>query len=289
MLAALLLVIGCGVRAQPADDPVEKGVAELLSSIDPAKQRRTPIRLFDDLFFVGIDWVSAYLLSTRDGLVLVDSLYGEYVDHLVGGVAKLGFEITDVRYILVTHAHFDHSGGAKRLQELSGARVGMTEQDWILHEESVRAGRRFAEPLARDLVLRDGERLQVGDTTIEIFVTPGHTPGVLSLRFPVHDGEKTHIAFTFGGVGLNFEGVERTEMYLASVDRLRALEGIEVNVTNHPSMGRIFERATLLVEREPGAPHPFVDANGFRDWLADLRLAAETKLVEERARRRTNP
>ncbi len=275
-------------RPGPAPSPVPPELASLVPDWgalnDPKAQRREPFKIFDNLYYVGIGWVSAYVLTTSDGLIVIDSLYGAFAGDVVAGVRRLGFDPKRIRYVLVTHAHLDHAGGAKAIQDLSGARVGMTEADWELAERAPRTGPYgFALP-RRDLVLRDGDTVKLGDTTVQAFVTPGHTPGVLSLRFTVRDGDRTHTAFTFGGVGLNFSGVERTEMYLASVRRVMGMTGLEVNVPNHPDSGEVFERAQRLKERKPGSPHPFVAPEDFQAWLKQLEAAAEKKLAEEKAK-----
>lgn len=135
----------------------------------------------------------------------------------------------------------------------------------------------------RDLVITDGQSITLGDTTMTFYVTPGHTEGVLSIAFPVRDGDDTYNAFMFGSMGLNFSGVDRTEMFLASVDRVQAMAGIEVNTTNHEGAGRIFDRADALANRGAGDPHPFVDPAGFYAWLDVLERNAKAKLIEERA------
>jgi metallo-beta-lactamase class B len=244
----------------------------------PAGEAREPFKIFDDLYYVGIDWVSAYLLVTDDGLVLIDSLYGDFVDPLVESIRELGFDPADVRYVLPTHGHYDHAGGAAAFQRRFGAKVGMTEKDWELSAGPVSDPEWAFELPQRDLVLRDGDTLELGGKTIRFFVTPGHTEGVLSMRFPVRDGERTHDVFLFGGVGLNFEGADRYRTYLASVARIRGFEGIDVNLTNHPQGGRIFERAALLAQRGDGDTHPFVDPVGFASWLESLVAPAEARL-----------
>jgi hypothetical protein len=87
----------------------------------------------------------------------------------------------------------------------------------------------------------------------------------------------------FGGVGLNFSGVERTESYINSVKRLQMMRGIEVNIPNHEGSGDVFARNELLKQRKQGEAHPFVDTEGYYNWLEDLLVAAEAKLVEEQA------
>lgn len=297
LLVALVVVLARAATAGPLPGPQEPSpdppapatpsaadpAARWAFLNDPQRQLREPFRIFDNLYYVGIGWVSCYLLTTPEGHVLIDSLYGDFVDHALDAVKKLGFDPGDIRYVLVTHGHFDHVGGAKVIHERTGARIAMTEQDWRMTQEAPASGPTAYPAPARDLVLGDGDTLSLGGTEIELYVTPGHTRGVLSLAFPVRDGEATYRAFTFGGVGLNFQGEERTRMYLASVDRIRGMEGIEVNVPNHASMGRVFERARELDKRKPGDPHPFVDAEGFASWLVELEENAQKKLRDEMA------
>ena len=196
---------------------------------DPAIQHVEAFKIFDNLSFVGIEWVSAYVLETSEGLVLIDSLYEGHMDHLLNGMRKLGYDPADIKAVLCTHGHWDHLGGAAHIQELTGARVGMTDADWKMVESGEVRGEVSIGDLKRDRVIQDGDTLTFGDTTIKCYVTPGHTLGVLSMEFTVYDNGKPHKAFIFGGVGLNFEGVERTEMYIASVKRVMAMQDIEVN------------------------------------------------------------
>jgi len=242
-----------------------------------------PFKIFDNLYYVGIDWVSSYLITTDDGLILIDALYRDYPAHIIQSVKELGFDPKQIKYILCTHGHFDHCEGADTLQKVTHARVGMTETDWEIAEGKVK--NEYANVntrLTRDWVIRDGDSLKLGGTTIKFFVTPGHTLGVLSMSFPVRDGNNTYNAFMLGGVGLNFDGVKQTEVYLQSMDRLMKMKNIQVNITNHPDPGKIFQRARLLQTRKAGEPHPFVAPDDFQNWLKELKANAEKKLEEEK-------
>ena len=136
--------------------------------------------------------------------------------------------------------------------------------------------------LKRDWVIHDGDSLVLGNTTVHLFQTPGHTPGTLSMDFHLRDGKFIYKAFMFGGVGLNFDGVARTEMYLKSVDRIMQMKDIQVNISNHPGPGKIFEKAALLTGRKTGDTHPFVAPHEFEEWLVMLRKNALVKLEEEK-------
>src|SRR5215203_483890 len=244
-----------------------------------------PFKIFDNLYYVGIDWVSSYLITTDDGLILIDALYRNYPAHILQSVKELGLDPKKIKYILCTHGHFDHCEGADTLQKITHARIGMTETDWQIAEGKIK--NEYANVntrLTRDWIIRDGDSLKLGGTTIKFFVTPGHTLGVLSMSFPVHDGGISYNAFMLGGVGLNFEGVKQTELYLLSMDRIMKMKNIAVNITNHPDPGRIFQRARLLQTRKTGEPHPFVAPEDFQTWLRELKANAEKKLEEEKVK-----
>lgn len=248
---------------------------------DPAEQRVAPFQVFDNLYYVGAKWVSAWLLETDQGLILFDALYGDLTDLAIDGIRELGFDPDDIRYVIVTHAHYDHIGGAKRFQDEFGAVVMMTDTDWQMTNEPA-IYQDYPKPM-RHLTASNGSTLNLGRTLLEFFETPGHTPGVLSTRFTVYDDGYPHQAFMFGGVGLNFSGVDRTNMYIDSVKRIQAIGGIEVNIPNHEASGEVFARNELLKQRGEDEAHPFVDPEGFQAWLDELLVNAEAKLVEEQA------
>jgi metallo-beta-lactamase class B len=248
---------------------------------DPEIQRVAPFQVFDNLYYVGARWVSAWLLVTEEGLILFDTLYGDLTDITIDSIRELGFDPDDIRYVIVSHAHYDHIGGAKRMQDEFGAVVMMTETDWRMTEEPP-VFREYPKP-RRHLSVANGSTLNLGRTRLSFFETPGHTEGVLSTRFTVYDKGYPHVAFMFGGVGLNFSGVERTETYISSVKRLQSMNDVEVNIPNHPDSGDVFARYEMLKERKDGDPHPFVDPESFTAWLQQLLVMAEAKLVEEQA------
>ena len=253
---------------------------ELSGQDNPEVQRVEPFQVFDNLYYVGGKWVAAWLLETDQGLILFDSLYGDLTDLVIDGIRELGFDPDDVRYIIITHAHYDHIGGARRFQEEFGSVVMMTEADWQMTEEDP-IYRKYPKPI-RHLSVSDGSTLNFGRIRLRFMVTPGHTPGVLSTRFTVYDQGYPHVAFMFGGVGLNFSGVERTESYINSVERLQQLPNIEVNIPNHQDSGEVFERYEILKDRRDGDPHSFVDPESWNAWLDILLLNAQSKLEREK-------
>ena len=253
---------------------------ELSDRDNPEVQRIAPFQVFDNLYYVGARWVSAWLLVSDQGLILFDALYGDLTDIAINGIRELGFDPDDIRYVIVSHAHYDHIGGARRLQEEFGSVVMMTEADWNMTTEPA-VYQEYPAPI-RHLSVSDGSTLNLGRTRLRFMQTPGHTPGVLSTRFTVYDNGYPHEAFLFGGAGLNFSGVERTEIYINSIERLMQMENIEVNIPNHPASGEIFERYEILQDRQDGDLHPFVDPESWDAWLDILMRNALGKLERER-------
>jgi len=278
------------VDASPGVMPTDQAIPPQLQALidewsDPAIQTVEPFQIFDNLYYVGIDWVAAYVLETSAGLILIDSLYGPWVEPMIDSIRSLGFDPEDIRYVLVTHGHFDHAGGAAEINRRFGATVVMTEEDWALARQPATIAQFAMDLPPSGQIAADGDVIELGDTRVELFKTPGHTEGVLSMRYQVRDGAQTYTAITLGGVGLNFDGVERTESYLESYDRLQneLAKSASVSLPNHAGMGRVFERAEALKTRKAGTAHPFVDPAAFQRDLAGFIEAAEQKLSNEKS------
>ena len=246
---------------------------------DPELQYVEPFQVFDNLYYVGADWVASWLLVTDQGLIVFDALYGDLTEMLIRNIRSLGFDPNDIRYLIGSHAHYDHIGGAARFQREFSTVVMMTEEDWLLTEGPAQF-REYPRPI-RHLSASDGSTLTLGRTRLNFMKTPGHTPGVLSTRFTVYDNGYPHTAFMFGGLGLNFSGVDQAENYVESVRRLQALRGVEVNIPNHASAADVFARRDRLALREEGDPHPFVDPEGWTEFLDLWLRRGETHLQQQ--------
>ena len=251
-----------------------------------ALQRVPPFKVFDNLYYVGVGYTGSWLLTTEEGLILLDAVDQRYANHVVESIRKLGFEPKNIRYLIIGQAHADHLGAAKHIQDTYGARVGMGEADWAFMEQTAAAGRLRADPPRRDLVIRDGDTVTLGKTTIRFYSTPGHTPGTISFEFPVYDNGKPHVAFVFGG-SAPAAGVEAAEQFMKSVERIEQLQNrVEVSVVNHPWRQmdpEFWSRVDRLQQRRAGDPHPFVDPARFRAWIKESRAEATKALQEARA------
>jgi metallo-beta-lactamase class B len=266
-------------QAVPAAGQGADPAARMASEHDDLDVQRVPaFRTFDNLYYVGVGWVGAWLVTTADGLILIDAVdRPAHVDHLLDGVRNMGFDPRNIKYVIITHAHPDHYAGAARIQREFGAQVAMSEADWLMAEASSGEGDGASKPEAprRDLVLQDGEKLTLGKTTLRFWSTPGHTPGAMSVDFTVFDHGQPYRAFLFGGGGAT-DDVPAVERFLASIEKVERLQdGVQVRVVSHPSMdSQFWERRDRLLVRRRDEANAMVDGEVFRSWIQTLKASA---------------
>ena len=210
---------------------------------------------------------------------------------MIDNIRTLGFDLKEIKYILISHGHLDHFGGAARIQEASGAHVGATEEDWQMIEQVGRAPGRGGGPSPRvpkrDMVIKEGDNLTLGATTLKFHHHPGHTPGVLSAEFTVYDNGAPHKAILWGGGGYR-GGLKEAEQSVQTANAVAAIKGVEVNLQVHSWAepvgypgGGVNERILMLKNRKPGDPHPMVDATTWNNWVKRAQDEAVKSVAKE--------
>jgi metallo-beta-lactamase class B len=242
-----------------------------------------PVKVFDNLYFVGEKEYSSWAVTTSEGIILLDTIWDYSVeDEIVGGLKKLGLDPAQIKYALVTHGHIDHVGGAKFLQDHFGTRIILSAADWDLVEKSPR----IPTKPRRDMVATDGQKLTLGDTTITLYLTPGHTLGTVSALIPVKDNGKPHLVAEWGGTGFNFEHSRaRFETYAASAARfgdIVAKSGADVLIANHTNLDGSKAKLPALAARQPGGENPYVIGNGsVRGYVKVAEECARAAVLRE--------
>src|SRR5262245_8937552 len=125
---------GTAVFGQTTSEPLSK-TYRVTRADDVEFQKIEPFKVFDNLYYVGPGYVSVWLLTTPDGNILFDTAQEPYVDYVIANIRKVGVDPKSIRYIILSHGHLDHFGGAAKIQEASGARVMAAEEDWKLIEQ----------------------------------------------------------------------------------------------------------------------------------------------------------
>jgi metallo-beta-lactamase class B len=227
---------------------------------DPATYVTDPAKVFDNLYFVGTKIHSSWALTTSEGIILIDTLY-EYAaeNAIVGGLTKLGLDPRSVKTVIISHAHLDHVGGARLMQSKFDSRVVMGGPDWDAIEKSVNQYPN-GKP-KRDITATDGQKVTLGDTSVTIVPTPGHTPGTLSMLFEVKDNGKPLTVAYSGGTAFNFPNdVPHFDTYIASARKMGAAATAAkatVLMSNHSEFDNAVTKIKMMAARKPGEPHPF--------------------------------
>jgi metallo-beta-lactamase class B len=233
-------------------------------------------------------------VHTEAGSVLIDTLYGPFQQTLLDNIAQTGTDLADIRFVLMTHGHFDHVGGAHALRPLlPNATFAMTQAGWeeaVASSRASQGGPRAWDMIAPEMVVADGDVISLGDNSFTVIETPGHTWGTASFLYNVTEGAETYRAITIGGLGLNaIEGPPQVEAFIESLDRVRALAesrdmAVTVHLTTHGFSNNLDENRQALASRQTGEPNPLVDPNGLLAQIETLRANAVERLEIARSR-----
>ena len=220
---------------------------------------RIPFQVFDNVYYVGNEAVSCYLITTSDGLVLIDATNAIMVNRTLENIRQLGFDPLDIKYVFVTEAHEIHYGGAAQIKAMTGATIALSPADWDFLELAVERAdwveydwtTQVAPP--RDHEIQHGEVITVGDAEFTLYTTPGHTPGTSSFAYIGYDGDRRYRVLTPGGTGLSM-GSDWTADWIEGREGLKAAGPWDVVLGNHPNNtpGNLFKLIFEGANRVPG-------------------------------------
>ena len=250
-----------------------------------------PFRIIDNVYYVGTDGLASYLITSPQGHILVDTVMPEATSQIRASIEKLGFKVTDIKYLLNTHAHIDHTGGLAELKQASGAQLVAGEADKPLLEGGYYPGARedtalAFPPVKVDRTVREGDTVAIGNVVVTARETPGHSPGCTSWMFNVRDGDATRsvIIFCSGTVALNRLVTNPThpgivEDYRKTFARAKEMKA-DILLAPHPEMYKMAEKRARIAD---GAPNPFVNPGEFNAYAATLEKAFEEALAKQTA------
>lgn len=234
-----------------------------------------PSKMVGNLYFVGTRPASTHIIDTGEGLILIDPGFQESLYIVINNIWELGLNPKDIRYILLTHAHYDHTDATQALVKLTGATVCFPKADMpILNGEIYHYPFR---PFTPDILLDDGDTVTLGNTVVHCVATPGHTDGTMSYFFPVMDGERTYRAAMHGGIGMNsMKSDFLKERGLSGDCRQRFLEGLDTVENEHVDIvigNHVGQNDTVGKLNRLGTEtqNPFIDPTEWKLFIAKCR------------------
>lgn len=235
-----------------------------------------PFRIIGNIYYVGTADLASYLITTPDGHILVDSGLEESAAQLLASIAKVGFNARDIKVLLNTQAHFDHTAGLAAVKSVSRASMVASAGDRPLLDSGGKDDPAFGDrlmfaPVKVDRVVADGETVTVGSATLTAHLTPGHSPGTTTWTLVAREGGKDYRVVIAGSTSVVVDKLRGNPKYPNMVEdfektfaKLRALP-VDVFLSQHAGAYGLFDKAARLKKGE--TPNPFIDPDGYKRWL----------------------
>lgn len=283
VLCAVAL-IATGAQAQTVKDFLAAVTAKWTAPFEP-------FRLIGNIYYVGTDGIAVYVIKTSQGLILMDTALPQSTGLIKDNIAKLGFKLADIKYILNSHAHFDHTGGFAEIKNETGAQLIAGERDKPLLEGGYYPGdEKDTElgfpPVKVDRAVKDGDKVTLGDAILTAHSMPGHSPGCTSWEMTVKDGNQDRdvLFFCSGTVALNkligqptYPGI--VDDYRATFAKAKAMKP-DVLLGPHPE---VYSMQAKRAQMKDGAPNPFVKPGELATYVAGLERDFDKQLAKQTA------
>lgn len=253
-----------------------------------------PFKIIGNIYYVGASDVTSFLITTPNGHILIDGGFEETVPQIKANVAKLGFKLEDIKILLINHAHYDHCGGLAELKKLTGARLFASPPDAPVLADGGMSDFRFGgekplfTPVKADKILKDREKIKLGNAVLTTYFTFGHTKGATSWTMDVSEnGKKYKVVFMSSITTLDYSFVNNSKYPEIAKDfakTYQTLGGIKADVflASHGGFFDLSEKAEKL--RAGAKQNPFIDPKGYQRFVLRMTKAFEDKLKEEQAK-----
>ncbi len=295
-MIAALLVWSCApaTQVQPrlaSDAEIDAAAREPVSKFAEDGEWNTPFAPFTvigNIHYVGTAGVSSFLITSPKGHILIDGILAQSASQIIANVKTLGFDIRDVKYLLNSHAHFDHAAGLAALQRASGAVMVASAADKPILEAGQisfgpSAGIRFPK-IRVDRTVGQGDTVSLGSVTLTAHITPGHSPGCTSWSMNVNAARGTkHTAFfhcsaTVAGQSLFPEAYPgMVADFRATFKKIEAVRA-DILLANHSDF---FDMKAKRERQKAGEANAFVDAGELQRFNAELKKAFEAELSKQ--------
>ncbi len=249
-----------------------------------------PFNIIDNVYYVGVKGISAFLITTPAGYILLDGGFKESVPYIRKSMEELGFYFNDIKIILNSHAHADHAGGIAEIRRITGAQVVISEGDATLISNGGRGDLQWDDdlpfdPVVPDRIITDGDTVTLGGITLTARITAGHTKGCTTWLMKVQDGEKTRDVVFLGSLTAPDYKLVNNEKYpdiisdyLATFRLLKNLQ-CDVYLSAHSGFFKLHEKRENLANNP--VINPFIDPAGFRESVHKAEMKFHQQLAEQ--------
>ncbi|HEX6895119.1 MAG TPA: subclass B3 metallo-beta-lactamase [Bryobacteraceae bacterium] len=278
-LAVALILTSANLSAQNAPDWTEP---------------YPPYRVIGNIYYVGSRGLASYLITTPEGSILINSSLEASVPLIRASIEKLGFKFSDVKVLLISHAHIDHCAGSFLLRELTGAKYMVMQQDVQSIEDGGKSDFNYGripnmlfKPVKVDRVLHDGEEVKLGGVVLTAHLTPGHTKGCTTWTMKVRDGGKTYDVVIVGSPNVNpgFKLVNNPQYPQIASDyetMFRVLKSLPCDVFLG-AHGNYYGMEAKYAKMDKGGPNPFIDPQGYRTYVDETEKRFRAELAKQQA------
>jgi metallo-beta-lactamase class B len=269
------------------------GVGVLLGDFTPNWNQPIPgHRVVSNVYYVGTNYLASFLITTPEGDILINPSYEESVPLIRASVEKLGFRFSDIKIILISHAHDDHAAGVALAKKLTGAKLMVMDRDVAEVENGGAGDFQYAQhwtPTKVDRTLHDGDSVSLGGMTLVAHLTPGHTKGCTTWTMAVKDGGHVYQVVVVGSPNVNtgykLVGNDKYPGIVADYEKtFRVLAGLPCDVFLG-AHGVYYDMDRKLKKLEAGDGNAFIDPAGYRDYVKDRERAFRTELAAQQKKK----
>jgi metallo-beta-lactamase class B len=250
-----------------------------VGSTEQQNKQVAPYKIIGNVYYVGTESLSSFLITTPQGHILINSIFERNVPTIQDSVQKLGFKFEDIKILLGSHAHGDHQEGDGLVVKLTGARAMAMAEDIPLLQMMRSPG---GIPRPTYETLHDGSEVKLGNVSLVAHHTPGHTPGCTTWTMKIQDGGRSYDVLIIGSVGVNpgtnlVGNPQLVEQYRQSFKFMHSAH-VDVPLGSHPAMYNMTEKYAKL---KSGAPNPFIDPAGFQNEITIQETALNNELKRQ--------
>jgi metallo-beta-lactamase class B len=253
-----------------------------------------PYRIIGNVYYVGSQGLASYLITTPQGHILINSSLASSVPLIRDSIEKLGFHFSDVKILLISHAHWDHCAGSAAIKELTGAKYMVMDADAPEIEAGGKGNFQYGDvptsryqPTKVDRVLHDGDEVKLGDTVLVAHLTPGHTKGTTTWTMKAKEGGKTYDVVIVGSPNVNagYKLVNNALYPQIASDYERMFQVLkslpcDVFLGAH---GNYYGMEAKFAKMKEGGPNPFIDPDGYKSYVAEREQAFRAELAKQMA------